>query len=119
MCVINCYLNLTSFTQGSGKTSLAKAVCRKMSHPPVMAHITVIDCKALRGKTVSNIQKILESVFDEAAWREPATILFDNLDVIVPAPSGPEGEASGEALYSAKNTQVLHGLLNYEVENNR
>ncbi|XP_012943052.1 peroxisome biogenesis factor 1 [Aplysia californica] len=111
-------LLLITGPKGCGKTSLAKALCRKMFHSPVMAHITFIDCKVLRGKTVSNIQKILESVFDEAAWREPSVVVFDNLDVIVPAPSGPESEMSGEALYSAKNAQVLQGLVKYEMENN-
>ena len=47
----------------------------------------------------------MEAVFDEAAWREPSLIVFDNLDAIVPAPSGPETEMNGEALYSAKNSQ--------------
>lgn len=104
--------------RGSGKTSLATAICRKMFQSPVMAHVQIIDCKTLRGKTVTNIQKILEQMFDEAAWREPAIIMFDNLDVIMPAPSGPDGDISGEALYAARNAQGLQGLMNYEIENN-
>ena len=39
--------------KGSGKTSLAKAICRKMFNSPVMAHIQIIDCKTLRGETFS------------------------------------------------------------------
>ncbi|GFS20283.1 peroxisome biogenesis factor 1 [Elysia marginata] len=111
-------LLLITGPRGSGKTSLVKGLCRKLSHLPVLAYILLVDCKTLRGKTVSNIQKAMEAVFDEAAWREPSVIVFDNLDAIVPAPSGPDSEMNGEALYSAKNSQVLQGLLKYEIANN-
>ncbi|GFO42230.1 peroxisome biogenesis factor 1 [Plakobranchus ocellatus] len=111
-------LLLITGPRGSGKTSIVKSLCRKLSHLPVLAYIMLVDCKTLRGKTVSNIQKTMEAVFDEAAWREPSVIVFDNLDAIVPAPSGPETELNGEALYSAKNSQVLQGLLKYEIANN-
>ena len=66
--------------------------------------MTFLSCLS-PGKTVSNIQKAMEAVFDEAAWREPSVIVFDDLDTIAPAPSGPETEINGETLYSAKNSQ--------------
>ena len=48
------------------------------------------------------MQKALETLIDEAAWRQPAVILLDDLDVIAGAASGPEAEMSGESLYAAK-----------------
>lgn len=40
--------------------------------------------------------------FDEAAWRQPSVILLDDLEHVVPAPSGPEAEMSGEAIYGSR-----------------
>ena len=51
---------------------------------------------------MESIQSLLEAAFDEAAWRQPAVILLDDLDVIAPAPDNPANEMSGEALYAAK-----------------
>ncbi|RUS77223.1 hypothetical protein EGW08_015015, partial [Elysia chlorotica] len=115
---VNHGLLLITGPRGSGKTSLVKGLCRKLSHLPVLAYILMVDCKSLRGKTVANIQKAIEAVFDEAAWREPSVIVFDDLDAIAPAPSGPDTEINVEALYSAKNSQMLQGLLKYEIANN-
>ncbi|XP_059149882.1 peroxisomal ATPase PEX1-like [Physella acuta] len=104
--------------KGSGKTTLVKALCRRVSHLPIMAHITMVDCKSFRGVSLSSIQKQLEQFFDEAAWREPSIIVFDNLDAITPAPSGPENEMNAEALYAARFAQIMQGLIKFEVENN-
>lgn len=41
-------------------------------------------------------------MFDEAIWRQPSIVLLDDLDHVVPAPSGPEAELSGEAIYGAR-----------------
>lgn len=41
-------------------------------------------------------------MFDEAIWRHPSIILLDDLDHVVPAPTGPEAELSGEAIYGAR-----------------
>lgn len=56
----------------------------------------------LAGKRPDSILKYLEEVFDEAIWRQPSIILLDDLDHVVPAPSGPEAELSGEAIYGAR-----------------
>ena len=54
------------------------------------------------GKRVDTIRKQLEKVFNECAWRQPAVILLDDLDHVAAAPSGPEQEMSGEALYYSR-----------------
>jgi peroxin-1 len=60
------------------------------------------------GKKVETIQKVFELIFDEAAWRQPSLIFLDDLDHLCGAPSGPEFEMTGEALYSAR---VAEGKL--------
>ncbi|XP_071084749.1 peroxisomal ATPase PEX1-like [Haliotis cracherodii] len=103
--------------KGSGKTSFGKALCRQLAELPVMAQTAVIDCKPLRGKRVENMQKVLENLFDEAAWRQPAVIFLDDLDVIAGAASGPEAEMSGEALYAAKVAEMIQSLVKFEINN--
>jgi len=41
-------------------------------------------------------------LFDEAVWRQPSVILLDDLDHVIPAPSGPEAEMSAEGIYGAR-----------------
>ena len=36
---------------GSGKTPLAYALCNQLEKHPVLAHVAVVDCIALRGTT--------------------------------------------------------------------
>ncbi|XP_067669500.1 peroxisomal ATPase PEX1-like [Haliotis asinina] len=103
--------------KGSGKTSFGKALCRLLAELPVMAHTVVIDCKPLRGKRVENMQKVLENLFDEAVWRQPAVIFLDDLDVIAGAASGPEAEMSGEALYAVKVAEMIQSLVKFEINN--
>jgi hypothetical protein len=35
---------------GSGKTSLAHALCNTLGKHPILAHVSVIECVSLRGK---------------------------------------------------------------------
>lgn len=49
---------LITGSKGSGKSSLAKALCRKMAEKENLARIFHVDCKPLRGK-----QKIVYTFF--------------------------------------------------------
>ncbi len=59
----------------------------------------------LSGKRPEAVQAILSQCFAEATWREPSVIILDDLDQIASAPTGPEQEMSGEALYFNKIAQ--------------
>ncbi|XP_050398132.1 peroxisomal ATPase PEX1 [Patella vulgata] len=109
---------LISGPKGSGKTSLAKAICRRMAEVPNMVFTMEVDCKPLRGKRVDNIQKILELIFDEAAWRQPSIILFEDLHIIAGAATSPDAEMTGEALYAARVAEVITSIIKYQVKNN-
>nr|XP_011433976.2 peroxisome biogenesis factor 1 [Crassostrea gigas] len=108
---------LITGSRGSGKTSLAKALCRRMAEKENLARIFSVDCKPLRGKRPDSILKYLEEVFDEAIWRQPSIVLLDDLDHVVPAPSGPEAELSGEAIYGARIGEVIRDILRKEISN--
>uniref|UniRef100_UPI00398EE35A peroxisomal ATPase PEX1 n=1 Tax=Pristiophorus japonicus TaxID=55135 RepID=UPI00398EE35A len=96
--------------KGSGKTTLAKAICREAADK-LEAHVEIIDCKSLRGKRAENIRKKWEEAFTEAAWRQPSIILLDDLDHITGAVSTPEHEHSAEAILSKQLSQILKYLI--------
>lgn len=100
--------------KGSGKTSLAKAICRELSEWPFLTYVKIIDCKHLRGKRIEAVQKIWEDAFQEAAWREPSVILLDDLDLIASSPRGPEHEIGPEVVYHSRVAQSLKDLLSVE-----
>ncbi|NWI88119.1 PEX1 factor, partial [Pitta sordida] len=101
---------LLSGGKGSGKSTLGKAICKEAFNR-LDAHVEVIDCKALRGKKLVNIRKILEEAFLEAVWRQPSILLMDDLDHIVGVPSTPEHENTPETLQSNRLAYVLKDLI--------
>ncbi|OCT74000.1 hypothetical protein XELAEV_18032962mg [Xenopus laevis] len=96
--------------KGSGKTTLAKALCKEASEN-LESHVEEIKCKVLKGKTFENILQTLEETFEEAAWRQPSVILLDDLDQIAGAVSTPEMEQSPEASQSKQLAYALKDLI--------
>ncbi|XP_077632350.1 peroxisomal ATPase PEX1 isoform X1 [Crocuta crocuta] len=96
--------------KGSGKSTLAKAVCKE-AFDILDAHVEIVDCKALRGKRLENIQKTLELAFSEAAWRQPSVVLLDDLDLIVGLPALPEHEQGPEAAQSQRLAHALSDVM--------
>ncbi|XP_049749166.1 peroxisomal ATPase PEX1 isoform X1 [Elephas maximus indicus] len=96
--------------KGSGKSTLAKAICKE-AFDTLDAHVEVVDCKALRGKRLENMQKSLEAAFSEAAWRQPSVVLLDDLDLIVGLPALPEHEHSPDAVQSQRLAHALNNMI--------
>ncbi|XP_042540646.1 peroxisome biogenesis factor 1 isoform X2 [Dipodomys spectabilis] len=96
--------------KGSGKSSLAKAICKEASDI-LDAHVEIVDCKALGGKRLENIQKTVEGAFQEAAWRQPSVVLLDDLDLIAGLPTGPEQEHSPDAVQSKRLAHALNDMI--------
>ncbi|XP_052824164.1 peroxisomal ATPase PEX1 isoform X1 [Octopus bimaculoides] len=67
---------------GSGKTTLASAICKELLEPPTLAYPLIISCKSLVGKKISSIRTFLEQQFEEASWRQPAIVVLDDLDCL-------------------------------------
>eukprot|EP00069_Balaena_mysticetus_P015644 bmy_09341T0 len=96
--------------KGSGKSTLAKAICKEAVNI-LDAHVEIVDCKALRGKRLENIQKALEAAFSEAAWRQPSVVLLDDLDLVAGLSALPEHEHSPEAVQSRRLAHALNDVV--------
>ncbi|XP_032944467.1 peroxisomal ATPase PEX1 isoform X4 [Rhinolophus ferrumequinum] len=96
--------------KGSGKSTLAKAICKE-AFDMLDAHVEIVDCKALRGKRLENIQKALTAAFSEAAWRQPSVLLLDDLDLIVGLPASLEHEHGPEAMQSQRLAHALNEMM--------
>ncbi|XP_055974037.1 peroxisomal ATPase PEX1 [Sorex fumeus] len=96
--------------KGCGKSTLAKAICKE-AYETLDAHVETIDCKALRGKRLENIQKSLEAAFSEAVWRQPSVILLDDLDLLVGLPVLPEHEHGPDTMQSQRLAYALNNIM--------
>ncbi|XP_009201687.1 peroxisome biogenesis factor 1 isoform X3 [Papio anubis] len=96
--------------KGSGKSTLAKAICKE-AFDKLDAHVERVDCKALRGKRLENIQKTLEVAFSEAVWMQPSVVLLDDLDHIAGLPAVPEHEHSPDAAQSQRLAHALNDMI--------
>ncbi|XP_075067913.1 peroxisomal ATPase PEX1 isoform X2 [Mixophyes fleayi] len=101
---------LLSGPKGCGKSTIAKALCKEASES-LEAHVEEICCKLLKGKTLESICQTMEEGFAEAAWRQPAILLLDDLDQIAGVPATPELEHSPEAAQSKQLSYVLKDLM--------
>ncbi|CAI9580753.1 unnamed protein product [Staurois parvus] len=101
---------LLSGPKGCGKSTIARALCKEVSES-LEAHVEEIDCKLLKGKTLDSMCQTVEEAFAEAAWRQPAVVLLDNLDQIAGVPTTPELEHSPEATQSKQFSYVLKDLM--------
>ncbi|XP_066441857.1 peroxisomal ATPase PEX1 isoform X2 [Eleutherodactylus coqui] len=96
--------------KGCGKSTIAKALCKE-AFDGLEAYVEEIDCKLLKGKTMESLCQTLEEGFAEAAWRQPAVLLLDDLDQLAGVPVAPEQEHSPEAMRSKQVSYVLKDLI--------
>ncbi|XP_040287115.1 peroxisome biogenesis factor 1 isoform X2 [Bufo bufo] len=101
---------LLSGPKGCGKSAVAKALCTE-AFDGMEAYVEEINCKLLKGKTLESLCQTLEEGFAEAAWRQPAVLLLDDLDQIAGVPATPEQEQSPEAMHSKQVSHVLKDLM--------
>ncbi|RXM32271.1 1-aminocyclopropane-1-carboxylate synthase-like protein 1, partial [Acipenser ruthenus] len=99
-----CMMQMSFASQGSGKSALAKALCREAADK-LDAYVEVINCKQLRGKRCETVRKKLEEEFAEAVWRQPSLLLLNDLDHTAGAASSPEQEQGPEALLGKQLSQ--------------
>ncbi|XP_057683689.1 peroxisome biogenesis factor 1 isoform X1 [Corythoichthys intestinalis] len=106
---------LITGAQGSGKSALSRALCRKAADD-VDAHVEVVECKMLQGKRAETIRRTLQEVFTEAEWRQPSVVLLDDLDDVARAPTSPEHEEGPEELLHLHVAQSLMDIVDEMVE---
>ncbi|KAM9494566.1 peroxisomal ATPase PEX1 [Clarias gariepinus] len=106
---------LITGAKGSGKTSLAKALCTKALEE-LDTHIEILDSKKLKGKRADTVRQRLDEVFEQAVWRQPSVVLLDDLDHVTGAATTPEQEQGAEAVLHHHIAQSLKDLVDEVVE---
>jgi len=83
--------------KGSGKTSLAQAIAREYRcDVNCLVHTVWVSCALLRGGKRSEVESTISTAFGEALSRAPSLIVFDDLDLLLPAQTGGENVQGGE-----------------------
>uniref|UniRef100_A0A668AL38 Peroxisomal ATPase PEX1 n=1 Tax=Myripristis murdjan TaxID=586833 RepID=A0A668AL38_9TELE len=103
-------LSVVLSSQGSGKSTLSRAFCRK-AREELDAHVEVVDCKKLQGKRAETVRQMLQDVFEQAEWRQPSVVLLDDLDHVTGAPTSAEHEQGPEALLQQYIAQSLKDVV--------
>ncbi|XP_069033216.1 peroxisomal ATPase PEX1 [Embiotoca jacksoni] len=101
---------LLTGAQGSGKSTLSRALCRK-AREDLDAHVEVVDCKKLQGKRADTVRQILQDIFEQAEWSQPSVVLLDDLNHLTRAPTSPEHEHGPEALLQQYIAQSLKDVV--------
>ncbi|KAI9021917.1 P-loop containing nucleoside triphosphate hydrolase protein [Hyaloraphidium curvatum] len=71
---------------GSGKTALLEALFYEMSRSrQVLANCRLVECGAFADEPVSNLKETLREILQEASFRAPSIVAFDNLDRLLMA----------------------------------
>ncbi|XP_063042182.1 peroxisomal ATPase PEX1-like [Engraulis encrasicolus] len=106
---------LITGAKGSGKSSLAKAVCRR-SIEELDVHVDIVDCKMLKGKRAETVRQRLEEVFEQALWRQPSVVLLEDLDIVTAAATSPEHEHGPDAMIHMHIAQSLKDVVDDVME---
>lgn len=76
-------------SRGSGKTHLLRALSRHYRcRPDSLAHTVWVSCGSLKGMKRSHIRNVFENAIEDALTHAPALLVLDDLDMLLPAPSG-------------------------------
>ena len=71
---------------GSGKSSLSRRIIDHVrTDPNTLSHTQYIKCVTMVNLRIPQLQSKLDEVFTTSAWHAPSTIVFDDLDSLIPA----------------------------------
>ncbi|KAF3320553.1 peroxisome biogenesis protein 1 isoform X1 [Carex littledalei] len=94
---------------GSGKTTLCKAVAKRMQeHGQTLAHIVHINCSKLAVEKGTKIRQSISDYLSDALVHAPSVVIFDDLDNII---SNPSDSAEGRSQPSNSFTKYLTELI--------
>ncbi|KAM0912732.1 hypothetical protein ACQ4PT_012609 [Festuca glaucescens] len=114
--------DIDNFEQGSGRTTLCKAVARHFEeHKEILAHVVYIDCSKL---AIENNKKQLQAIAEyiyEAIVHSPSIVLFDDLDSLISfSPDNRKSQSSNSGAIAKYLVDVLdeyrdksHGMCGY------
>uniref|UniRef100_A0A8C6YF67 ATPase AAA-type core domain-containing protein n=1 Tax=Naja naja TaxID=35670 RepID=A0A8C6YF67_NAJNA len=101
-------LNIVNITRTETKLHKDTLITALGNDPLFFLSLTIHN---VPGKRLESVQKKLEEVFLEAAWRQPSIILLDDLDHIMGVPLAPEHENSPKAVQSTCLAHVLKEMI--------
>lgn len=70
---------------GSGKTSLAKLLSRRLSRTTSLVSPLYIDCTPHAEERLPALRDLFSQWLNAAAWHGPTLLILDNIDRIIPA----------------------------------
>ncbi|KAK0454604.1 P-loop containing nucleoside triphosphate hydrolase protein [Armillaria borealis] len=71
---------------GAGKTSIVKAVSKRLQeNPKTFAYVHYIDVTPYADKPVSTAKALFRYWFDKAAWHKPSVLILDNIEHLLKA----------------------------------
>ncbi|XP_012278044.1 peroxisome biogenesis factor 1 [Orussus abietinus] len=94
---------------GSGKTTFCKSLLRVFREKPYFVHTHFVDCKALKGKKVEMMQKIMSSAMSDCSYHEPSILFLDGLESVASSPPNDE-ENTPDTINAARIADMIFSM---------
>ena len=90
-------------SRGSGRTSVARHLCRQLDGPPHYVHSMYLECSSLKGRKIEALQREWQSLFQELVDKQPSVLILDDLDLLAGYPQNDHDDSlNGENWYSTR-----------------
>ncbi|CAH1979790.1 unnamed protein product [Acanthoscelides obtectus] len=95
--------------QGTGKSSLLRAIQHKVQQYPKYMHIKMIKCKSIKGKTMDSLERLFQNIFHELVLHQPSLLVIDDLHVM--CENIKDDESAPNAIYFNRISEMFHNFL--------
>ena len=92
---------------GQGKTTLSAVITTMLKlYTMSLTHVVWVECRALLGRSTTDIEKTLRGAWKEASDRSPSVIVLDDLDILIPS----DVEGAGSNASASRFAEILVDL---------
>nr|CAH7747328.1 unnamed protein product [Callosobruchus chinensis] len=95
--------------QGTGKSSLLRAIMHKVQLYPKCMHVHLIKCKTIKGRTMDSLEKLFCNTFYDLVLHQPSLLLIDDLHIM--CENIKDDESAPNAIYFNRISEMLHNFL--------